>query len=201
MSLTAQTEPETQRAHARTSMFVLASMTSATASGPVKIRNMSSSGALIEGGSLPVVGDHLSIRRGDLAAAGRIVWRLEGRAGVRFDCEVDVSNWLPTGFSGRQQQVDQTFSELKAGLATDKPAASQSPAPASRIAPSRIERLDLLETADALDVLADLLAEDVEVVVRLSARLQALDIASQLLRRCAGAMPVQAAPGQRTFPR
>lgn len=189
----ANTQPETQRAHARTSMFVLASMAAASASGPVKIRNMSPSGALIEGGTLPHVGEHLSIRRGELAVAGRIVWRLDGRAGLQFDGEVDVADWMPAG-GNRQQKVDQTFQELKAAAAAPiVPAPAVTPAPPPRLGPSPIERLDLLETADALDALADFLAEDAEMIARLSTKLQTLDIASQLLRRCAGAMPVHAA--------
>lgn len=192
MSFPANTQPETQRAHPRTSMFVLASMAAGSASGPVKIRNMSPSGALIEGGALPHVGEHLSIRRGDLAVAGRIVWRLDGRAGLQFDGEVDVTDWMPAGGS-RQQKVEQTFQELKTAAVAPAAPAPVAPPPPSRLGPSPIERLDLLETADALDALADFLAEDAEMIARLSTKLQTLDIASQLLRRCAGAMPVHAA--------
>lgn len=160
-------------------MFVLASMAAASVSGPIKIRNMSPSGALIEGVALPHVGEHLSLGRGELSAAGTIVWREGGRAGLRFDHFVEVGAWLPAG--SRQQQVDQTFHELKNGLA---PTAPQPPAP---VGTSPVGKADLLEAASALDALADALAEDARVIAGHSTKLQALDVAAQLLRRCASA--------------
>lgn len=158
-------------------MFVLASMAAASVSGPIKIRNMSPSGALIEGVALPHVGEHLSLGRGELSAAGTIVWREGGRAGLRFDHFVEVAAWLPAG--SRQQQVDQTFHELKNGLV---PTAPQPPAP---VGTSPVGKADLLEAASALDALADALAEDARVIAGHSTKLQALDVAAQLLRRCA----------------
>lgn len=170
------TMPDTQRAYPRTSMFVLASMAATSVSGPIKIRNMSAGGALIEGAALPPVGEHLSLARGTLSVAGMIVWREGGRAGLRFDHHVEVGAWLPAG--ARQQQVDQTFHELKSGLPLTAP-------PATPDGTAPITVADLLEAAKALDLLADALAEDARVIVSHSTKLQALDIAAQLLRRCA----------------
>lgn len=170
------------RAHPRTSMFVLATMAAASLTGPVKVRNMSPDGALIEGATLPGVGDHLSLQRGELKATGQIVWQDGGKAGVRFDHHVQVADWLPAG-AARQQLVEQTVYELKnASVAPTltAPAAARAPLPSSAI-----ERVDLLEAADALDTLADALAGDNEVVLNHSTTLQVLDVAAQLLRRCA----------------
>jgi len=164
-------------------MFVLATLKAATLLGPVKIRNMSPAGALIEAGALPAIGEPVSIQRGELAAAGHVVWRLEGRAGVRFDREVDVADWLPAA-SRRQQQVDQTFQQLKEGTVVPFVA------PGAPAGPSPIDRQDLMEAAEALDALADVLAEDAAMIAGHSAKLQALDMASQFLRRFAGAAPV-----------
>ena len=46
-------------------MLVLASMAAESVSGPIKIRNMSPEGALIESSALPQVGEHLSLRRAE----------------------------------------------------------------------------------------------------------------------------------------
>lgn len=159
-------------------MFVLATMAAASASGPIKIRNMSQGGALLEGGALPAVGEHLSLRRGELAVSGHVVWRQQGKAGLSFDCVVEVLDWLPTG-GGGQQRVDRTFQELKATPAPARPVGSP---PAG---PSPIGKSDLLTVADALDVLADILAEDPRIVALHASKLQVLDAASQILRRCA----------------
>ncbi len=159
-------------------MFVLATMAAASASGPIKIRNMSLGGALIEGGTLPPIGEHLSLRRGELAISGRIVWRQSGKAGLSFDHAVEVMDWLPAG-SGGQQRVDHAFHELKANSAPARPASS------APVEAAPIGRFDLLNLAQALDVLADSLAEDARIVAAHSAKLQALDAASQMLRRLA----------------
>ncbi len=169
-------------------MFVLASMTAETVSGPVKIRNMSPDGALIEGAALPRVGEQLSLRRGELVAAGRVVWCQGGRAGLRFDHYVDVTTWLPAG--GRQQQVDQAVHLIKNGLA------NVVPLPVAPAGTSPIDKSDLLDAATALDALADALAEDAGVIASHSTRLQALDIASQMLRRCATSTPTDPVHGQ-----
>jgi hypothetical protein len=169
-------------------MFVLASMVAETASGPVKIRNMSPDGALIEGAALPHLGEHLSIGRGDLAATGRVVWCEGGRAGLRFDQNIDVAAWLPAG--SPQQQVDQAFHAIKNGL-TNVVRLPVAPAGTSPIGKS-----DLVDAALALEELADALADDAGVIASHSTRLQVLDIAAQLLRRCAISMPARSVAGQ-----
>jgi len=169
-------------------MFVLATMTAETVSGPVKIRNMSPDGALVEGAALPRLGEHLSLRRGELVATGRVIWRDGGRAGLRFDHSVDFAAWLPAG--GRQQQVDQAFHAIKTGLSNIVPL------PVGAVETSSIGKSDLLDAAMAIDALADALAGDARVIASHSTRLQALDVASQMLRRCAASMPTDSTGDQ-----
>ena len=57
---------------------------SAVGSGPVTIRDLSLSGAQIEGSRLPPLGRLLILKKGALEAAARIAWRKGNRAGVRF---------------------------------------------------------------------------------------------------------------------
>jgi hypothetical protein len=159
-------------------MFVLATMAAASATGPIKIRNMSLGGALLEGGALPGVGEHLSLRRGELAISGQIVWRQQGKAGLSFDHDVEVTDWLPAG-SGGQQRVDRTFHEFSTNSPPSRPV-NGAPPEASAVGKS-----DLLTVANALDVLADILAEDPRIVALHASKLQVLDAASQILRRCA----------------
>jgi hypothetical protein len=52
---------------------------------PVKLRNLSEEGALIEGDNLPIEGSVTTFRRNELKLQSRIVW-VHGRfAGVAFD--------------------------------------------------------------------------------------------------------------------
>ena len=51
---------------------------------PVKLRNLSAEGALVEGERLPVEGSELLFRKGDLCVTGRIAWSIGTQAGVAF---------------------------------------------------------------------------------------------------------------------
>jgi hypothetical protein len=50
----------------------------------VKLRNLSSDGAQVEGDQLPVEGTSLLFRKGDLAVAGCIIWTKGRQAGIIF---------------------------------------------------------------------------------------------------------------------
>lgn len=52
---------------------------------PVKLRNLSEEGALIEGKGLPVEGSEVLFKRLELSVPGRIAWVTAGRAGVKFN--------------------------------------------------------------------------------------------------------------------
>lgn len=166
------------RSQLRTNMFVMASMSAAAVSGPVRIRNLSKSGGLIEGTQLPDVGEALELRRGALSASGRVVWRSGGKAGLRLDQPVTPSDWLPSGHSG-QKAVDNTFQQLKSSSCNP---------PQSLVSHSSRQPFDasqLRQTADALDALAKCLAEETALIVRHAEKLQVLDIAAQLIRKIA----------------
>jgi hypothetical protein len=66
--------------------------------------------------------------------------------------------------------------------------------------PSVIEKTDLLKLAEGLDVLANLLAEDARIIAVHASRLQVLDAASQMLRRCAADAVLLPGGGPRSEP-
>jgi hypothetical protein len=51
----------------------------------VKLRNLSSEGALVESDKLPVEGTPVEFRRNELSAAGRVVWVNGKYAGIAFE--------------------------------------------------------------------------------------------------------------------
>jgi hypothetical protein len=56
---------------------------------PVKLRNLSEVGALIEGHRLPAEGSFTVFERNEMRVAGRVVW-VEGKyAGIAFDTPLD----------------------------------------------------------------------------------------------------------------
>lgn len=167
------------RLEPRTNLFVMASISATTASGPVKIRNLSPRGALIESSGLPALGESYELKRGSLLAAGEIVWREGNKAGLRFDRSIAVADWLPSG-NCAQQAVDTLVQQAKA-VSTGHALAANGPA-AER---DSVDTDQLRRLARALEGLADDLADDAAVVTRHAQKLQALDVAVQMLRKLA----------------
>lgn len=167
-----------QRSEPRTNLSVTASMTAGSVSRPVMIRNLSTGGGLIEGDRLPGVGERVELRRGDLLAWAKVIWTDRGKAGLQFEHRIKIPDWLPSGHSG-QQAVDRIFQQLKAD-AEKPPMAPVQSAPTRAVAVVELE-----QTAEALENLADTLAEDIDVISRHSTHLQVLDIAAQIMRRLA----------------
>jgi hypothetical protein len=96
-------------------LFVAATLYSDAGSAPVRIRNMSQSGALIEASVVPDPGTAVILRRGSLQTAGHIAWKVEGKAGLAFSTRVNVGDWLSRQVRGHQDQVDEIVSSLKSG--------------------------------------------------------------------------------------
>lgn len=161
----------------RKNMFVMAAMSSASFTGPIKIRNLSSSGALVEGHHLPPVGSSITLRRGEITAAGQIVWRNEGKAGLHMHDFVNVSEWMPGG-NAHQNSVDLLIENVKREQRLNVIAQ-----PTERNHTFCAD--DLISLADAICELADELSKHERVVSLVGVKLQTLDIASQFLRKVA----------------
>src|SRR5689334_6559710 len=93
------------RVESRSNIFVMATIYAAGSSTPVRVRNMSPSGALVEAAELPPAGTSIRLSRGSLEVIGDIMWVDEHRAGVRFAGPVRVGDWLPQGKRGSGQQL------------------------------------------------------------------------------------------------
>lgn len=91
----------------RTHLFLVATLAFGRASTPVRVRNLSATGALIESADLPPKGTAIILRRGALEAVGSVIWSEPGKAGLAFSEPVAVSGWLPTKEAKRQTHIDQ----------------------------------------------------------------------------------------------
>ena len=101
------------RTQPRTHLFVAATLYSEAGSVPVRVRNMSPSGALIESATIPDPGTKAILRRGSLHAAGRIAWKLAGKGGVAFETAIYVADWMSRLPGISQQRIDQIVSKYK----------------------------------------------------------------------------------------
>ena len=68
----------------RSNVLMSASLELSGTSLPVKLRNLSMDGALVEGDNLPVEGASILFRKGDLSMPGNVAWVKGRQAGVAF---------------------------------------------------------------------------------------------------------------------
>lgn len=68
----------------RSNVLLAASIETSGAVHPVKLRNLSTEGALIEGDRLPVEGSEVLFRRNELSVSSRVAWVDGKQAGVAF---------------------------------------------------------------------------------------------------------------------
>jgi len=184
----AESERETDGREAlRTHMFVAATLYHGEHSQPVRIRNMSTTGALVEGEHLPLPGLSLKLRRGSLQAHGQIAWRSGRKAGISFTAPVDVALWMSNIGSYQQARIDREVAGLKS-LSTRRTIIPGFPGDTGLSKDPRGE-LELLKSE--LASLSAALAADSELVAK-HPEIQIFDIALQRLDRLltASSLPV-----------
>lgn len=181
---------ETQRAHERTRMFIIANLSSASMTCDVRIRDMSDSGARIEADLLPAMGERVKLRRGELTATGTVVRREAKQAGIRFERPINAISWLPNQ-ARSQSMIDMAFETIKPRFEGGPPKANTAVnvrAEATALPSSPATQDELEGIADMLDALADKMSEDPIIVGGYLDKLQVLDIASQKLRKVGRAL-------------
>ena len=72
------------RRQRRSNVLLAATVEFAGMSLPVKLRNLSSDGVLVEGDRLPVEGSEVIFKRQELSLAGKVAWVRDNRAGLSF---------------------------------------------------------------------------------------------------------------------
>jgi hypothetical protein len=174
------------RLDSRNNIFVMAALyASGRSVTPVRVRNISRMGALIEAAALPPAGAAVRLSRASLSAPGTIVWIDECKAGVQFAEPIAVANWLPQGRRGIGQQfVDELFHQKRLGRNVEKP---QQQGPGYSFAEELLELRSLLESA------GEELAIDGMIATRHTVALQAIDGVAQTLARLAAEATVQGA--------
>ena len=79
-----ESSPTQNRKSRRSNVLMSASLELSGTSLPVKLRNLSADGALVQGDKLPVEGASVLFRKGDLSMAGVVAWVKGRQAGVSF---------------------------------------------------------------------------------------------------------------------
>jgi len=165
----------------RSSIYVAAALFCEGAPASVKIRNISATGALVEGTGIPEAGARVQLVRGGLVADGVVAWASARRCGLKFAGCVDISKWRSATRNGEQQRVDEIVRLVKSGTV---------PLPVPSLGGVRDRETsyasadlsgDLGRISRVLERLGDELAGDPELVTVHPVALQSLEIAMQML--------------------
>ena len=169
-----------QRNARRTSIFLSAHVSYEGGRIPVTLRDISSSGARLQGQVPTPVGSTLTLERGRLAAPAKLAWRTATSAGLKFDVPVTVEDWLLDQAEG-QDRVNRLIDRTRAGAA-DSPAKLKPPSPII-LRERLIEEIGFAERL--FEALGDSLADDPHVVARFGKQLQSLELGCKILQNVA----------------
>ena len=171
------------RTDGRRNIFVVAALYCSQESSPVRIRNMSRSGALIECAVVPPAGTQVRLSRGSRSVSGIIIWQRDDRAGVQFDSAVAVEDWMPGGRPTRQQRVDAIVESCRTREIPPADLAEPSFAAAAPGLSGLVSQL--VEIKQALYAAAEALAEDPAIARAHAGALQEIDISVHKLEKLA----------------
>jgi hypothetical protein len=169
------TENKDSRESARANFFLAAVLASSAGSAPVRVRNLSVQGALVDGASLPEEGSEVELHRGQLGARGEIVWRSGHLCGLRFHEKINVRAWIERLGHPGQQQVDRAIALLQQVGSQEPVSSVPGEAPP--------ERPGLTEIADELEEICERLAALPQFSIELGEEVMRLDAIAHAIRR------------------
>jgi hypothetical protein len=146
------TEPEGMiaRAEPRSNVFLAALIDMPGGPVPVRVRNLSPRGALVEGPVLPIKGG-IQLRRGDLRVGGKVAWLHDGYCGLQFDSTINVPTWLKRIGHQGQDRVDLIMASIRSGAVPEAADSPPSPEP-GQVAEALFEIAERLAGMDGMSV-------------------------------------------------
>lgn len=106
-------DSEVPRIDPRSNVFLGAVLYVGSKSWPVRIRNLSMTGALVDGRNLPAKGTTVRLQRGGLSADGKIAWQHQNHAGISFGDAVSIAEWVRPTFHAGQRKVDMVVAAIR----------------------------------------------------------------------------------------
>jgi hypothetical protein len=171
----------------RKNLLLAASVEAGALSAPVRIRNLSETGALIDGAALPEIGTELTLRRMEIEIGATVMWRTGGRCGIRFAGNVSVDDWVigkrrtSALFERSQAGVDARQAAVRSGVSLPaEDGAATITLPRADVLEERIAE-ELAYLRRVLDSVGDVLSDDAIILQRHSGALQQIDVACQTL--------------------
>ena len=140
----------------------------------MRIRNLSTSGALLEGGDFPGEGKKAQLRRGSLCVPGEIAWQNGKFCGLRFDHAILVQEWVKRGGSEAQMRVDATIAQFRGGMA-----GASLRAPVNRDTAVQNFASELLQICERVATLPNMTVSLAEEVMKIEALARSMEVASR----------------------
>jgi hypothetical protein len=176
----------------RKNVMLAATISAGTVSAPVRIRNLSEVGAMIDGPALPTTGSRLMLNRMAMSIAATVIWSNGGRCGLSLQCPIMVDDWIAgaasTAANAGQFRVDQIQSAVRSGAAL--PGETGAPAPSPDDLPPIERRVagELTRVKRMLDRVSEELIDDVDVLMRHERAMQSFDIAAMIVEELAAVL-------------
>lgn len=181
----------------RKNLLLTATIRSQGVTAPVRIRNLSEKGAMVDGQALPEAGALVVLQRLEVDMRGVVVWRSQGRCGIQFEGAASVEEWVagrrvPAVIFGQgQSRVDQIQAAIRGGRDfADEPVAAAGPTELITDVEARVaEELDHVQRM--LDDVAGDLIGDPALLQRHGEALQRFDNACQILNQLSAILKAQ----------
>lgn len=166
-----------KRSQGRANVFLTASLQTGVATIPVRIRNISSRGALVEAASFPPIGTRVRLVRGELSTVGELAWVGAGQGGINLTAEIKPNLWVKRVGASGQPRVDGVIAALRSSgtVPTELQDAGDPPS--------------LAAISAELDEVCESLAGTPNISIELGENLLKLDSVAQNLRRFATGSP------------
>lgn len=182
----------------RKNVMLAATISSSILTAPVRIRNLSEAGAMIDGPALAGRGSTLTLSRLEMSIAATVIWNRDGRCGLQLNGPITVEDWIagvcttaPGHVRLGQSRVDQIQAAIRTGavlpLETEPPA----PQPADSDPIEQRIAAELARVKQMLDEVSEELTDDVDILTRHQQALQNFDIAAMIVEALAAVMAAE----------
>ena len=181
------TPPDAESRHRRKNVMLAATIAWTAGSAPVRIRNLSELGAMIDGPALPDAGCALTLSRLVLSTAATVIWNRGGRCGLSLACPIVVDDWIagasraPGGSGAGQLRVDQLQLAIRSGAGVPAEIPGPGPKPIQARQVERAIAAEIGRVKAILDNVCEQLTDDVDVLHRHERAMQTFDIAGTIL--------------------
>lgn len=199
--MTADTLTEA-RAYARTNTMLAATLEFDGVQHPVSVRNLSASGAMVDGRHLPLQGQGVTLWRDGQRIPAQVVWTARNRCGLAFGAHVKVDQLIKRPkLSGpaapppsHQARVDAIQHALRENRSIPTFNETEALVGAAAVGKRLVDEVGYAQRL--VEMVGEALANDSYVLTRYAVVLQQLDEAEQLLRKLSGELSAEGASGR-----